>query len=141
MTFDSYPPPAALAPFVRSLVISESEEDNTYRVLAGTGLVIGFQYSGRLALVRDGSEMPLSAAGITGLHDQYKLFRPTAGTGSVLVFFRDGGAAAFFDQPINELFRESLSLDHFMLRSQLVLLQERLCTAPKNTDRITIVEL
>jgi len=140
MKFDTYIPCTALQPFIGSFALQESGDEHPYTVLPDTGLVIGFQYRGRLAHLGEGRETLLATAGISGLTDRYRTFKNTGGTGTVLVFFRPGGATAFFRQPLHELFRESLSLDHFFLRSTLTILEEQLCTAKTDTLRIAVVE-
>lgn len=140
MKYDTYIPCDLLKPFVKAIVISESDEAGIYKVLPDTGLVIGFQYRGRLSRVEGGEEYPLSTAGITGLGDSFRLFKNTAGTGTILIIFREGGASLFFKQPVHELFRESVSLDNLLLRSELLLLEEQLAGAGKDTDRIHITE-
>lgn len=112
----------------------------TYKVLPDTGVVIGFQYKGRLFRVEDGNPTPLSISGISGLADHSRAFRNLPGTGTILVFFKEAGAAPFFRQPLHELFRESVSLDNFMLRSELFCLEEQLVEAPTNPERIALLE-
>lgn len=140
MKFESYIPCDRLKPFIRSFSISEVREESIYKVLPGTGLVIGFQFKGKLVHIDNNVEIPLSAAGITGLHDSYRIFKNSEDTGTVLIYFKEGGASAFFKEPVHELFSESVSLDNFMLRSELLVLEERLCEAQKDTERISIVE-
>ena len=57
-----------------------------------------------------------------------------------MVYFKVNGAAAFFSEPIHELFRQSLSLDNFILRSELVILEEQLDEAKSDIERINVVE-
>jgi len=140
MGFDSYIPCDALKPYVQHFAISETINESTYKVLPGTGLVIGFQYKGRLSLIENGKLTPLDTSGITGLHDSYRMFSNSAGMGTVLVYFKEAGAPAFFNQPIHELFRESVSLDNFMLRSELLIIEERLCAANTPMEKIAVVE-
>ena len=140
MKFDFYTPCEELTPFIQSLVISESDNENSYKVLPDTNLVIGFQYKGKLSYLSYGEEIALSNFGITGLQDSYRIFKNTAGVGSVLVYFKVNGAAAFFSEPIHELFRQSLSLDNFILRSELVILEEQLDEAKSDIERIQVVE-
>lgn len=140
MSFISYPPADILRPFVKSFAIQEAAEASAYRVLPDTGLVIGFQFKGRLARISGGSELPLAVSGISGLADQPRTFKNSPDIGTVLVFFTETGAAQFFTQPLHELFRESVSLDKFMLRSQLSCLEERLAEATSNPARIAVVE-
>ena len=140
MEFDTYIPCDLLKPFVKSFAIQKNKEENTYKVLPDTGLVIGFQYKGRLSSVQKGQENPLSISGISGLADHSRTFKNTADIGTVLVFFREAGAPAFFRQPLHELFRESISLDNFMLRSELLYLEEQLTEATTDLQRIASVE-
>jgi AraC-like DNA-binding protein len=140
MKFQAYIPCAQLRPYVDSLIVQETAGEQTYKVLPGTGLVIGFQYQGRLSFIENGQETSLSTAGISGLNDRYRMFTNSANTGTVLVVFKEAGAMHFFREPLHELFRESISLDHFMLRSELLLLEEQLKEAATDRGRIGIVE-
>jgi len=138
--FDIYIPTDILKPYIQSFVIQETVDENVYKVLPNTGLVIGFQYKGKLSYLDNENEKPLSTSGITGLRDSYRVFKNSKDIGTVLVFFKEAGAASFFRQPLHELFRESISLDNFMLRSELLLLEERLYEARSDETRIEVVE-
>jgi AraC-like DNA-binding protein len=140
LKFDTYIPRDILKPYIRILVISESEEANTYKVLPGTEIVIGFQYKGGLSYGENDREIPLSSAGLTGLNDSFRVFSNTANTGTVLVYFKEGAVLSFFKQPVHELFRESVSLDNFMLRSELLVLEEKLQESRKDPERISVIE-
>jgi len=122
------------------LAIQETDDEQTYKVLPGTSLVIGFQYKGRLSYLDNENEVMLAGSGITGLRDSYRIFKNSRNIGTVLVFFKEAGAAHFFKQPLHELFRESISLENFMLRSELLLLEERLFEAKTDATRIDIIE-
>ena len=140
MKSDIYIPRDELKPFIRIFVISESEKANTYKVLPGTEIVIGFQYSGKLSYRENDQEMPLSSSGLTGLRDSFRVFSHSNHIGSILVFFKEGGAPVFFKQPIHELFMESVSLDNFILRSELLILEEKLQETKKDIEKVNIVE-
>ena len=56
------------------------------------------------------------------------------------MFFKEAGAAPFFRQPLHEIFRESVTLDNFILRSELLCLEEQLAEALTNPERITLLE-
>jgi AraC-like DNA-binding protein len=140
MRFDTYIPSDVLKPYVKNFVISESEEEKIYKVLPETGLVIGFQYKGKLSHIDKEKEIHLSVSGVTGLRDSYRLFKNSPNTGTLLVFFKEAGAAVFFKQPVHELFRESVSLDNFMLRSELLILEEQINEARSDLEKINVVE-
>lgn len=135
-----YIPRDILKPFVSSIAIVESDEGAEYSVLPGTGLVMGFQYSGSISTIQSNGHSLLASAGISGLSDQRSIFRNAAGTGSVLVYFRAGGASPFFREPLHALFRESVSLDNFVVRAELLCLQEQLCEARSDRQRVNAVE-
>jgi AraC-like DNA-binding protein len=140
MKFDTYIPCEILKPFVKSFAVQETTEGTTYKVLPDTGLVIGFQYKGRLSLLQNGTETPLSISGVSGLVDHSRTFKNSANIGTVLIFFKEAGTTQFFRQPLHELFRESVSLDNFMLRSELLCLEEQLAEAKTDAHRIATVE-
>jgi AraC-like DNA-binding protein len=140
MKFEIYTPSDQLKPYVKQFVISENDEAQTYKVLPGTSLVMGFQYSGRLSYQNNITDIPLASAGVTGLLDGYRIFQNTAHTGTVLVIFHEAGAAQFFTNPVNELFRESLSLEHLFSAAVLDEARERLSAAGCDKDRIAVIE-
>jgi len=140
MRFQVYLPSAELLPYVKHLVISENEDATAYTVLPDTALVIGFQYKGRLAYLEGNNPKALATMGITGLRDTYRTFQNTASIGSVLVVFRENGAARFLKTPLHELFGESLSLEHFFERHLLADLEEQLVLADGDAARIGLVE-
>lgn len=135
-----YIPRDILKPFVSSISVVESDVEAEYNVLPGTGLVMGFQYSGSISSVKPDGNSTLASAGVSGLSDRYRTFRSGKGTGSVLVYFRAAGAAPFFSVPLHELFRESVSLDNFVMRAELLCLQEQLCEAKSDRQRVVVVE-
>ncbi len=108
--------------------------------MPGTGLVIGFQYKGNLSHIHNGNQMLLSRSGITGLHDRYRMFKNSTNVGTVLIYFKEAAAVNFFKEPIHELFSESISLDNFMLRSELLILEEQLYEATSDPGKIKVVE-
>lgn len=140
MRYQTYLPHPILQPFISQLAVQETNGEATYRVLPDTGLVIGFQYKGRLSSIQQEGEVPLSISGVSGLTDRKRVFKNLPGTGSVLVYFKEAGAAPFFRQPLHELFRESVSLDNFMLRSELLCLEEQLAEVKSDLQRIAAVE-
>ena len=125
---------------MKSFAVQETADETAYKVLPETGLVIGFQYKGRLSRIDKQIETTLSISGISGLADHSRTFKNSPDIGTVLVFFQEAGATPFFKQPLHELFRESVSLDNFMLRSELLYLEEQLAEATSDNSRITVVE-
>lgn len=139
--FDKCFPGDILKPYVKYFVISESDNEQTYKVLPDTSLVIGFQYKGKLARVIDGVENTLAPIGVTGLQTSYRIFKNSENIGTVLVFFKETAAAAFFSTPAHELFAQSVGLDNFFNRHLLEQISEQLAEAETDMQRIRIVEL
>lgn len=140
MKFDQYKPSPPLQHYIRHYVISEHDEAQAYKVLPTSGMVIGFQYRGQLATIKDASEIALASAGITGIADTYKIFKNAAGTATVLVYFTDIGFSYFAAHPAHELFNLSLSLDHLFDKASVVEVEEKLVAASTDLQRILIVE-
>ncbi len=140
MRFDQFIPSEKLQPYIKHFVISENELENEYRVLPSSGLVIGFQYSGRLSTVKDGQSDILNASGITGITDSYRVFRNSAGIGTVLVYFTETGFAHFSMHPTNELFNQSVSLSDLFDRGRVHEVEDKLALATTDRQRIAIVE-
>lgn len=140
MKFDKYLPSAPLQPYIKYFVVTESEQESVYKVFPSTGLVIGFQYTGKLSVIDGGSEHALAAAGITGMTDGFKVFKNSADTGTVLVYFTETGFTHFAAHPANELFNLSLSLADIFDKSSVNEVEERLSAASSDQQRIKIVE-
>ncbi len=140
MKFDKYFPTERLRSYIQYFVISENEAESVYKVFPSPGLVIGFQYKGRLAVVTNGGEQSLSSAGVTGISDAYKVFRNSAGTGTVLVYFTETGFTHFSSHPANELFNLSTGLDVLFERDQIEAVEEKLSFANDDKQRIRVVE-
>lgn len=52
MKFDKFIPTDKLKPYIKYFVVSESDVENEYKVFPSSGLVIGFQYKGQLAILK-----------------------------------------------------------------------------------------
>ncbi|MFT3702021.1 MAG: helix-turn-helix transcriptional regulator [Agriterribacter sp.] len=135
-----YIPSDILKPYIKYFAVYTTQEAGMYKVLPGANIVMGFQFKGKLKYIEQGKEIALSTSGISGLTDSYRIFKNETNTGSVLVYFKEAGASVFFKEPVHEIFRESLSLDNFILRSELLLLEEKLGEATTDEKRVHVVE-
>lgn len=140
MKFDKHFPADQLKPYIKYFAVSENELENEYKILPLPGLVIGFQYKGQLATIKNNTESKLAPAGITGITDSYKIFKNSAGTGTILVYFTETGFRHFTSHPANELFNLSLSLDDIFNKSKIAEVEEKLTIVTTDKQRITIVE-
>ena len=140
MKFDKYFPTESLKPYIKYFVVSENELENEYKVFPSSGLVIGFQYKGQLAIIKENTESRLTSAGITGIADGYKIFKNSADIGTILVYFTEIGFTHFASHPANELFNLSLSLDDIFDRKSVNEVEEKLTIAATDKGRIKVVE-
>ena len=140
MKFEKHFPTERLRPYIKYFVVSENELENEYKVFPSSGLVIGFQYKGQLATVKDNTESKLTTAGITGITDGYKVFKNSADIGTVLVYFTEIGFTHFASHPANELFNLSLSLEDIFDKNNVIEVEEKLIIATTDKQRIKIVE-
>jgi AraC-like DNA-binding protein len=140
MRFDKFIPTDQLKPYIKYFAVSENELENEYKVFPSSGLVIGFQYKGQLAAVKENTVSRLTSAGITGITDGFKIFKNAANTGTILVYFTEIGFTHFASQPANELFNLSLSLDKVFDRKSVTEVEEKLTTAATDKQRIKVVE-
>ncbi len=140
MKFDKYFPTDRLQPYIRYFVVSENELENEYKVFPSAGMVIGLQYKGYLSELQSGNANQLAAAGVTGLTDSYKVFKNSAGIGTILVYFTEIGFTHFATPPAHELFNLSLSLDHIFGRSAVRDVQGKLADCTTDKARVAVVE-
>lgn len=82
----------------------------------------------------------LNSSGITGITDSYKIFRNSAGIGTILVYFTETGFTHFAAHPANELFNLSLSLDDIFDKMSISEVEEKLALALTDVKRVEIVE-
>ncbi len=140
MKFVKYFPTVRLRPFVKYFAISEDEVGRSYKVFPSSGLVMGFLYRGQLAAIHGNAENHLASAGITGIAGTYKVFKNSAGIGTVLVYLTETGFAHFAPHPAHELFNVSLSLDVVFDRGKVREVEGKLAFALTDLQRIGAVE-
>ncbi len=140
MKFDTHFPTDGLKDYIKYYVVSENDVESEYKVFPSSGLVIGFQYKGQLSTLYNRTESKLATAGITGIFDGYKIFKNSAGIGTILVYFTEIGFTHFASHPANVLFNLSLSLDDIFEKSKVNEVEEKLAVSITDTQRIKIVE-
>lgn len=140
MKFEKHFPTDRLKSYIKYFVVSENAVENEYKVLPSAGLVIGFQYKGKLTSIHNNIENKLHSAGITGITDSYKIFKNSADIGTILVYFTEIGFTHFASNPAHELFNLSLSLDDIFDKNNITEVEEKLANASSDKQRIKIVE-
>lgn len=114
--------------------------ENEYKVLPSPGFVMGFQYKGQIASIKDKTLNRMTSSGITGISDTYKIFRNSDNIGTILVYFSDIGFAHFSSRPANELFDSIISLDEIFNKDKVHEVEEKLASVFTDKQRIKIVE-
>jgi AraC-like DNA-binding protein len=142
MMIERYTPAENLRPFIKAFLVIESETETgmNNRLLPDTSLVMAFRYKGSVLGEAGDIREDLPFAVVSGLRKSARFVNYAENTGNVLVQFKETGAAAFFRQPLHDLFEESLSMDHFVRPRQLSLLEEQLTGAAGNNGRVALIE-
>jgi len=140
MKIERYIPGDSLRPFVKHYLIIDSESGMESRILPDSSIVMAFRCKGRVSYEEGGITNPLPVSVITGLRKSIRLLDYSKKTATLLVAFHEGGAAAFFKEPLHELFGLHLGLDHLIRCSRLVEIEERLAEATNNLQQISMVE-
>ena len=140
MRFEKFIPTHDLKPYIRYFAVAETSAEQVYKVFPSTGVVVGFQYRGQLATLQNNTQNNLSAAGITGISDRFKVFKSSPGIGTVLVYFTEMGLVYFTSTPAQELFNQSVSLDNIFAKHNVTETEEKLLLAKSDKQRIYIVE-
>ncbi|CAH0132740.1 hypothetical protein SRABI27_00077 [Pedobacter sp. Bi27] len=140
MRIEEYIPTELLRPFIKAYRIVESEMEMTNRILPGTSLVVAFRYKGQVSYLSDDREELLPASTISGLRKSVRLIHYLQDSATIVVQFKETGAKAFFNEPLYELFEESISLDAFIKRDTIEIIEEQLGEAQNNIQRIAIIE-
>ncbi|PVD49375.1 AraC family transcriptional regulator [Terrimonas sp.] len=140
MKFDKHFPTEKLKPYIKYFVVSENELESEYKVFPSSGLVIGFQYRGQLATIKNNTEDKLKSAGITGISDGYKVFKNSPDIGTILIYFTEIGFTHFASHPANELFNLSLSLGDIFDKNKVEEVEDKLIVATTDSQRIKVVE-
>jgi len=104
------------------------------------GVLVGFRYAGAAALLEGTQYRAVSSAGLVGLRTSVRRMRSLAGGGIVVVRFNELGAAAFFDEPLNEVFGRMVGLEELDRRKGLAEVQARLGEARSHAERVALVD-
>lgn len=130
-----YYPCCQLSLYVKSYMLFESSCTQSFNILPATGLMLAFQYKGKLPVETAGNSHPAMRSGLFGLQERMQQLTPEAGTGKMIVNFTETGAAAFFHLPLNELFGRNVSLDNFVGKRKVDELEEMLYEYRDDHDR------
>ncbi|PSK95322.1 helix-turn-helix domain-containing protein [Taibaiella chishuiensis] len=140
MLIEQFQPAPLLQPYIRHYLVIACAQESVNRILPGNGLTLVFRYQGDVGELGGTQPGLLPRNMLSGMQKSARLIRYAPGSGNVLVLFREAGAAAFFRQPLHELFGTTASLDHLITPTAADHLSEQLATAGSNSERIRVVE-
>ncbi|RWX00601.1 helix-turn-helix domain-containing protein [Flavobacterium cerinum] len=136
----SYLPCPILSPYIKEYMVIESLEGMVNKTLPDTAIVMAFRFKGTVDYKQTDSSGLLPKMVISGLRKSPRTFTYYEQTSNLLVKFKEGGATAFFNEPLHELFSISLSLDSLIKMSILNEIEEQLAVAIDDNQRIIIIE-
>jgi AraC-like DNA-binding protein len=133
-------PSPILQPYIKSFMVIESEQGMVNRLLPDTSIVIAFRLRGHVAFHDNGTVQEIPQSIISGIRESSRTVDYAKDTANLLVIFKEGGAAAFFKEPLHELGSISVSLDYLIQQSTVCALESALAAADNNPQRILIIE-
>jgi AraC-like DNA-binding protein len=140
MGIADYFPAPILQPFIQSYKIIESEGVLLNRVLPNPSFAIAFRLNGRIAHVEDQQVRVMPGATFAGMRKSFRMIEYGAGAASLIVLFKDMGAAGFFKEPLHEVFEETIGLDSFFAASEIARVEEQLAGVKEHKDIVRVVE-
>lgn len=135
-----YLPSPALKPFIRDILFIESATESLKLVLPDTSLVLAIRYKGCVSLTDDRRDHTLPLATLSGLRNSPRHIRYSANSANLLIRFEPGGAAAFFREPLQEFFQESVPANDLKDYPGLNSMAEQLAEIPANAQRAAIIQ-
>lgn len=129
-----------LKPYIKTFMFIESEYGMVNSILPDTSIVLAFRFKGQVTFTEKTDTHNLPVSVITGIRESSFLVHYAQNTSNLLVIFNEGGAAAFFREPLHELAGITVSLDHLIQRDKVNAVEEALANATSNRQRILIVE-
>ena len=118
----------------------ESEQGMVNRLLPDTSIVIAFRLRGKVAFSDNGVVEHIPQSVISGIRESSRTVDYAKDTANLLVIFKEGGAAAFFKEPLHELGSITVSLDYLIQQSKVRTLEEELAAAENTHQRIEMIE-
>ncbi|MCS3794967.1 AraC family transcriptional regulator [Niastella sp. OAS944] len=133
-------PSPVLQPYIKHFLLIESEQRMVNRILPDTSIVIAFRLKGKVSYTDNGETHTLPQTVISGIRETSRLVDYEKGASNLLVIFNEGGAAAFFKEPMHELGSLSTSLHDLIHPSKVSAIEEELAAAKNDNQRILIIE-
>lgn len=118
----------------------ESAAGQINRVLPETSLVMAFRYRGQVSYAQDARWEALPVTAVTGVRQSGRLIHYEAGTGNLLVLFRELGAVPFFKESLLDFKEQMVSLYELAGYQQVARVEDALTAAKSPAERVRHVE-
>ncbi|MDQ2657843.1 MAG: helix-turn-helix transcriptional regulator [Bacteroidota bacterium] len=99
-----------------------------------------FRLRGENTYVSHGGKWTLPGTTISGVRNSPRFIGYAENTLTLVVLFKEGGAAAFFREPIHRLFSETVGLDELINSLEVKKVKDQLSGAKNDKTRISIIE-
>ncbi|HXS36177.1 MAG TPA: helix-turn-helix domain-containing protein [Flavipsychrobacter sp.] len=133
-------PSILLKPFVKAYMFIECEHEVENAILPDTSIVMAIRYGGMVSLKENDRDGDIPTVALSGIRKSSRIVHYSEQAANLLIIFEPMGAAAFFYEPMNELFGQSVPLDCFKNYRHAEELKEKLALAKCNVERIRIIE-
>jgi AraC-like DNA-binding protein len=133
-------PSTNLKPFLRDILFIESDKATRNLILPDTSLVLAIRYKGSVSHTVDGVNQSLPPATLSGLRLSPRHIQYAAAAANLLIRFEPGGAAAFFTEPLQEFFQESVPSADLKGYANLPTIAAQLAEMTTNTQRATFIQ-
>ncbi|UAY54971.1 helix-turn-helix domain-containing protein [Arachidicoccus terrestris] len=140
MTIKKYIPTIELIPFVRSILVINSQEGQINRVLPDTAFAMAFRIRGEVAYIEGTENQLLPSMTISGMRNAFRLIGYAPKTTTIIVLFKQSGISAFYKPEMHELYNHSTSLDTYFAQTDLSILDEQLQSVSDHSRQIKAIE-
>lgn len=140
MKVRNFKPAPPLQPFISGYKIIESDIGRVNRILPNTSVAMAFRIRGTNMNYSNGGNRIMPGMIVSGMQKSPRLIGYTEDTATLVILFKEGGASAFFREPLHRLFGESVSLDNLIHPAQVRTISNQLSDVANNEESIPIIE-
>ena len=140
MDLQRHLPSPDLKPFLKDILFIESDKETHNLLLPDTSLVLAVRYKGLVSQTIDSLEQALPLATLSGLRKSPRHIKYSTNSANLLIRFEPGGAAAFFTEPLQEFFQESVPATDLKGYSNMPSIAARLAEMTTNGQRAAFIQ-
>jgi AraC-like DNA-binding protein len=139
MKFEQHLPSPNLKPFLKDILFIESDKETQNLILPDTSLVLAIRYKGNVSQMIDNLDQSLPPSTLSGLRMSPRHIKYSAAAANLLIRFEPGGAAAFFTEPLQEFFQESVPAADLKGYANMQTIAAQLAEMSTNTQRANFI--